>query len=294
MKKKYIFAAVLLLAISIIDALFIGIYRMQSSKEAQADIAVAASVYPLYLAAANIAKGCSGVSVTGLGGPQAGCLHDYVLTPEDMKLLAFADIFFVNGGGAEPFLSDAASQNETLSIVETAGGGDSGTNSHAWMSISDYLAQVSVMEETLCQFVPEYREQFAENADAYRKKLLRLKEEQDEIKKAAAGSTVISLHEACSCLAEDYGLRIGYELDLDGERQMGAGEAAELLQAIEATDARIIFAEESYGRKLAETIQKEADVSVYYLDILTQGDGLDSYLDGMQQNIYLLKEAFGV
>ena len=48
-------------------------------------------------------------------------------------------------------------------------------------------------------------------------------------------------------------------------------------------------------RELAETVEKEADVNVYYLDTLVRGaDEKDSYLDGMQKNINILKTAFGV
>ena len=58
---------------------------------------------------------------------------------------------------------------------------------------------------------------------------------------------------------------------------------------------RILFAEELYGKELAETIQKETDVSVYYLDPLVRGPyEPDSYIEGMQKNIDLLKAAFGV
>ena len=57
----------------------------------------------------------------------------------------------------------------------------------------------------------------------------------------------------------------------------------------------MILAEGANGAKMAETVQKEADVAVCFLDTLVRGDyGADSYIDGMQQNINLLKEAFGV
>ncbi len=82
---------------------------------------------------------------------------------------------------------------------------------------------------------------------------------------------------------------------MDEERQIGAGEVADVLSAVQKQKIRILFAEELYGKELAETIQKETDVSVYYLDPLVRGPyEPDSYIEGMQKNIDLLKAAFGV
>lgn len=69
---------------------------------------------------------------------------------------------------------------------------------------------------------------------------------------------------------------------------------ADALDAVRTKGARVILAEDVYGRALAETIQKEADVKVYYPDTLVRGDyAKDSYIYGMQNTINLLKEAFG-
>lgn len=35
--------------------------------------------------------------------PQTGCLHDYQMTPADMKKLENADVFIANGAGMESF-----------------------------------------------------------------------------------------------------------------------------------------------------------------------------------------------
>ncbi len=70
---------------------------------------------------------------------------------------------------------------------------------------------------------------------------------------------------------------------------------ADVLKTVKEEGVRVILAEELYGADMAETIRKEADVAVCFLDTLVRGDyGADSYIDGMQQNINLLKEAFGV
>lgn len=168
-------------------------------------------------------------------------------------------------------------------------------NAHEWMSVSHYRSQVEKIKDALCEAFPEYQEVFQENAKAYDDKLAALQAQQEEIARAASGTKIIIFHEAYEYVAEDYGLDICYTMDLDEERQISAGEVADVLKEINENDVKIILAEELYGSKLAETIQKEADVNVYYLDTLVRGDyDKESYIKGMQENINILKAAFGV
>ena len=62
---------------------------------------VATSFYPIYLFALNLTQGIDGLEVRNLAAPGTGCLHDYQLQTGDMKALAEADVFLVNGAGME-------------------------------------------------------------------------------------------------------------------------------------------------------------------------------------------------
>ena len=353
MKHKYRFTALMLITVAACAYLLTGIYRRwQTTEEDTEKVIVVTSFYPMYIATENVAGDCSAIEVKNLSEPQTGCLHDFQLTPEDMKLLSTADMFVINGGGMESFLDDVAKQYPKLNIVETIAdeadeadtdgretihghedtpdhaeetehthsheedadehgneegshehGGEKGShdhghthdNAHEWMSVSHYRSQVEKIKDALCEAFPEYQEVFQENAKAYDDKLAALQAQQEEIARAASGIKIITFHEAYEYVAEDYGLDICYTMDLDEERQISAGEVADVLKEINENDVKIILAEELYGSKLAETIQKEADVNVYYLDTLVRGDyDKESYIKGMQENINILKAAFGV
>lgn len=67
---------------------------------------VVTSFYPVYIAAKKSSVMWRAVELHNLTEPQTGCLHDYQLTPQDMISLSHADLFLVNGGGIESFLSD--------------------------------------------------------------------------------------------------------------------------------------------------------------------------------------------
>ena len=52
--------------------------------------------------------------------PQSGCLHDYELSPADMKALEYADLFVINGAGMEAFIDEVKKAYPDLAIAEAA------------------------------------------------------------------------------------------------------------------------------------------------------------------------------
>ncbi len=115
------FTAVLLGALALGGALLVRA-GSERGAEGTGDVVVAASFYPMYIAAWNVAGDVPGVTVENMAQPSAGCLHDYQLTPSDLILLSGADIFVVNGGGIENFLEDVAEQYPSLEIVTASQG----------------------------------------------------------------------------------------------------------------------------------------------------------------------------
>lgn len=299
MKKKnaIVFAmlAGILIAAIALTMLYTGITE---DKKDKTQFTIVTSFYPMYVAAANVIGDVKGVTLKNLSEPQTGCLHDYQLTTEDMKLLSKADLFIVNGGGIETFLTDVASNYPELDIIEACQNvplledGEE-ENAHAWMSISDYRIQLATIESALEQADPEHADAYHENAKAYDEKLAALQEEQDEIRQDANGQNVIIFHEAYDYVAEDYGFNVSYVLDLDEERQVSAGEVADVLNQIQKDHVSYIFAEELYGSDMGKTVESESNVKVIYLDACNRGDySKDSYLTAMQSNIDKLREAF--
>ena len=299
MKKKNAIVCAMLAGILIAAIALTMLYTgITEDKKDKTQFTIVTSFYPMYVAAANVIGDVKGVTLKNLSEPQTGCLHDYQLTTEDMKLLSKADLFIVNGGGIETFLTDVASNYPELDIIEACQNvplledGEE-ENAHAWMSISDYRIQLATIESALEQADPEHADAYHENAKAYDEKLAALQEEQDEIRQAAKGQNVIIFHEAYDYVAEDYGFNVSYVLDLDEERQVSAGEVADVLNQIQKDHVSYIFAEELYGSDMGKTVESESNVKVIYLDACNRGDySKDSYLTAMQSNIDKLREAF--
>lgn len=316
MKNKYVFVTVLLLVLLLTGAGLTQLYVKEETKQQDSELTVVTSFYPMYIAAMNVIGDTPGVDLQNLSEPQTGCLHDYQLTPADMKLLSGADVFIVNGGGIESFLSDVAADYKNLSIVNACEGlnllseedegeehahGDAhedghnhgDVNAHAWMSIALYKQQVENILEGLCRIDLKHQDAYESNAKEYLAKVEDLEREQQSLKEELAGKHIVIFHEAYAYVAEDYDMEISYTMDLDEERQVSAGEVADVMGAIEKNDISVVLAEELYGKDMGDTVERETDAKVCYLDTLTRGEyEKDSYLDAMRHNMELLKEAF--
>lgn len=329
MKNKYVFTAVLLAMILFVGSVLTMAYVRAEQKKEQAkdeDLLVVTSFYPMYVAAENVIGDVEGVTLENLSEPQTGCLHDYQLTAADMKLLSKADVFIVNGGGIESFLSDVAESYPDLKIVQACDGIDllesaEGTgeshndlssnedadhddhdhsehshgdeNAHVWMNLADYQILVQNICNGLSEADSAHAEQYAKNAQTYQGKVQELQQEAAELASQIASQPVVIFHEAYEYIVQEYGLQLAGEMNLDEERQVSAGEVADILHSIEDNHVSVVLAEELYGTDMGEMVAKQSGVKVVYLDTLTRGDySADSYLEGMRSNIEQLKEAF--
>ena len=297
----------------------------KNTDEADDMLTVVTSFYPMYIAALNIVDGVDGVRLENLSEPQTGCLHDFQLTPEDMKLLSTADVFVINGGGIESFMSDVAKAYPKLDVVEacedvallsedadaesesdhdhdhdTDAESDSDhdhdhgdENAHAWMSVPRYRTMVQTIASRLAEKDAKHADEYYANAKAYDAKLAGLEEKIDSLKSLTGGQNIIIFHEAYEYVADDFSMNACYLLDLDEERSVSAGEVKQVIGAIKDDGVSVILAEELYGKSMGDTISRETDVHMVYIDPLNRGEyDKDSYLDGMERNIELIKNAF--
>lgn len=354
MKNKCKFVGIMFLCILIVCTLAVMAYEYtagmkgaaggasnasdsaKNTDEADDMLTVVTSFYPMYIAALNIVDGVEGVRLENLSEPQTGCLHDFQLTPEDMKLLSTADVFVINGGGIESFMSDVAKAYPKLDVVEacedvallseddadsdhdhdhdadtesdsdhdhdheadaesdSAHDHDHGDeNAHAWMSVPRYRTMVQTIASRLAEKDAKHADEYCANAKAYDAKLAVLEEKINSLKSLTNGQNIIIFHEAYAYVADDFSMNACYLLDLDEERSVSAGEIKQVIGAIKDDGVSVILAEELYGKSMGDTVSRETDVHVIYIDPLNRGEyDKDSYLYGMEHNIELIKEAF--
>ena len=94
----------------------------RTSGQDQEKIQVVTAFYPMYIIGLNIADHIDNVEVTNLTEPNTGCVHDYQLTTDNMKLLSDADVIIVNGGGLEGFLDEVIGNYPNLWVIDSSKG----------------------------------------------------------------------------------------------------------------------------------------------------------------------------
>ena len=118
-KRKAIFMSCLLAIAFGITAILVA---FAEKKEASDGLLCVTSFYPVQLLAESVAEGAEDVMVRNLTENHSGCIHDYTLTTQDMRLLSEAELFLINGGEMELFLEKAAAEYKDLMIVDTSEG----------------------------------------------------------------------------------------------------------------------------------------------------------------------------
>lgn len=271
-----------------------------SSTAPDADkLTMVTSFYPMYIMALNITTGIPGIELINLTGPQTGCLHDYQLTPDNVKTLQKADFFIVNGAGAESFLDKAVKQQPQLRIITASkdiklikGHGEEGDNPHVWVSIAGAIKEVDNVAEQLADLDPDHANQYRKNAETYTARLEALRQEMHSQLEGIDNRNIVTFHEAFPYFAQEFGLNIVAVVEREPGSEPSAAELADTIKLVRKSQAKALFTEPQYPPDAARTIAQDTGAKIYILDPAVNGpDSQDAYLDIMRKNLKTLCEA---
>lgn len=261
-------------------------------------IKIVTSFYPMYIFTSNITKGIDNVEVINLTKPTTGCLHDYSLTTEEMKILQECDIFITNGAGIESFMEKVTKQIPNLKIIEASEGiellkdENDEENPHVWLSITNAIKEVKNIEEKLIQYDNKNKDQYTKNANEYINELNKQGEKMKKEIKSLENRNIITFHEAFPYFAKEFDLNIVGVVEREPGTQPSAKELQETIDTIRKLDVKAVFVEPQYPKKVAEIISNETKTKVYTLDPIVTGEMKEtSYIDIMNKNLEILKEA---
>lgn len=124
-------------------------------------ISVVTSFYPVYVLTQNLADQISDIKVDILTDFSAGCLHDYQLTTDDMKVLSDADVFIINGGGMEDYLEDVMDNYPDITVIDLSQDipmiesmeHEGEDNPHVWLDPQLYMIQIENASKGLEQYI---------------------------------------------------------------------------------------------------------------------------------------------
>jgi zinc transport system substrate-binding protein len=260
---------------------------------------IVTSFYPIYVSVLNITRDIPGVSVYNMTPPQTGCLHDYSLCTTDLRRLEKADIFVVNGAGMESFMEKVMTQYPILPILvasdniqllkDQTTGED---NPHVWVSVAGAISQVDNIIKGLAFHNPHNANLYKKNGEIYRKKLEMLQNKMQWTLQGVKNKEIITFHEAFPYFAHEFGLTITTVIEREPGSEPSPKELMDLIKMVKKMESKVLFVEPQYPSKTAYLIARETGAEVFVLDLLVVGDGaLDSYLNGMEQNLEILKKA---
>ncbi len=283
------------------------------------------SFYPMYVLAENLTAEAEDVTVSNLTENQTGCLHEYQLFPEDMKLLTRADAFLINGAGMELFMDNVLEATPKLPVIEASHGimllegiahthgeeeeHESGhepeheedshgghdheheENGHVWMDVERYRMQLATVTGELQALLPEQAEALKQAFSVYDEKLSVLSEGVADLREHTAGMPVVIFHEAFAYLADSLEMEVLKSFSLDENSRPSPGELAEAIEEINYHGTALVFIEKEQA-SYADKILAETNAKVVYINPLTTGDGAaDSYLSGMWENLSAIRQA---
>ena len=292
--KKFLSLALIILTFALVGC--------GGEKKDDGKLKIVTSFYPIYLETMNITRGVSGVEVVNMTPPQTGCLHDYQLTPEDMKLLETADIFVVNGLGMESFLDKVIEARPNLKIINASDTPeitpimeDGEPNPHVWLSITYAIAQVKNISSKLCELDPKHADTYKRHTLDYVDELTTLRDEIHLSLTMLPNKEIVTFHEAFPYLAAEFGLKIAAVIEREPGTEPTPQELAETIEKINSLTAKIIFTEPQYSSKAAETIARETGAQIFELDPIVTGEAkpenLPDYIDRMLNNVIVLAKA---
>ncbi len=302
---------IVVLSLLVSSALLMGGARMYSVHDRTGEKArVAASFYPIYIAALNLTEGIEEIEVVNLTEGQTGCLHDFTLRPQDMVTLEGCAALLINGGGMETFLTAVDGAYPELPVIDSSAGmekhevsvaeeheehdhdHDHGENAHYWLSPAHYEMQLEALCHGLTEVFPQYKTRIEANAETYIAKIRQLQQAYKAQMEPHAGAHIVILNEAFAYLAMDCGLEVAASVHMEQDTALSAALLGQITDCIRTHDVTAVLAEPQYSAALAQTVERETGAHVCTLDAGTGGEKHpDAYLNSMYRNLDLLVQA---
>ncbi|MFO1234178.1 MAG: metal ABC transporter substrate-binding protein [Rivihabitans pingtungensis] len=253
------------------------------------------------------------VDVASLVGPDQDA-HVFQPAPQDVKKLAAAKVFVVNGLGFEGWLSRLSKSSGFKGQTVVASQGvkaqdmaeeehdhhdhDHGhTDPHAWHNPQNVKLYVNNIRAALTQADPAGKDYYSQRASQYSQQLDALDADARQRFAAIPASQrkVLTSHDAFGYLAQRYQIRFLSPQGVSTDAEASAKTVAKLVRQVKAEKIRAVFVENMTDKRLLEQLSREAGVQVggkLYADALSPANGpAPSYLKLFSHNVNSLSAA---
>ena len=235
-------------------------------------------------------------------GPDADA-HVYAPSAADAKVVADAEVIFVNGLGFETWSQTLIKTSATQAAVFVATEGitpllvDGQIDPHAWNSLTNGIKYVANVAAGMAEADPKNAEVYKANARTYAARLKALHDRAlDQLNGLSTGQrTVVTAHDAFGYLEAAYGLRFLAPVGIDTDAEPSARNLAELIDHLKEVGAGALFVENITSPSLIQQIARETGIQVggrLFSDALSQRGGPATSYEGMfEHNLATLIQA---
>jgi zinc transport system substrate-binding protein len=278
-----------------------GLLLLSDVSAAEKALRVVSTFLPGYCIAANVA-GDLGQVENLLPGTVS--LHDYQLTPTDLRKIASADLIVINGLGMESFLDKALANTGPQTagkIVRLSDGMESELiredgvfNPHIWLDPRLAMRGVSNVVKALQTRDAGHSQQYEKNAASYMERLRALDASIEKTLEPVRAVAFVTYHNAFPYFVRRYGLTLAGVVERVPEVAPSPKEMSRLLETIRERKAHAIFTEPAEGTRLVRQIASDNNMKVAELDPLETGQ-LEprGYEEGLRRNAQTLRKILG-
>ncbi|WP_277949271.1 metal ABC transporter substrate-binding protein [Photobacterium angustum] len=245
---------------------------------------------------ADMAKNVAGDAaiVESITKPNAE-IHNYQVTPGDLKRAQGADLILYNGLNLELWFnkffqnlhnipSVTVTENITpLSITQGPYNGK--PNPHAWMSPENGIIYVENIRQALVKYDPKNADIYNKNAQQYTQEIQRtITPIRNQINTIPVDKRwLVTSEGAFSYLARDFGLKELYLWPINADAQGTPQQVRQLIDAVRQHQIHAVFSESTVSAKPAQQVARETGANyagVLYVDSLSAKNGpVPTYLE---------------
>ncbi len=294
--------AVVIVVVAIL-AIILFIFPSRKMITETSDRTVAATIFPLYDIARNVAG--DDLTVVCLLPPGASP-HTFEPTPSIIRQISSASAVFAFGHGIDCWAETLADGAEKPIVVvdtnvplrraldedEEEENHDNeysdGIDPHYWLSIPNAKLIAANIAADLAIRYPDLAEHFTTNLDHYQAELDRTDTQLRETLKLTGNREIVTLHDAWYYFTEEYGLTIiGSFLPTPG-REPTPQYLAALGQAVSRSGSKILFSEPQISTDTLQPFIHDHQLKMAILDPLGGTGDHTSYIKTMLANAEII------
>ncbi len=284
-------------------AMLIMLSLFACGKKSSNNIKIATSFYPVYVTALNLTEGAENIELINLTDSNYGCIHNYMISADDIKKLDGTRLFIASGLEMENFVAKTSLGIPKLEMLES--GEDipniitenERDNPHYWMNIENAISHCDKVGRALEKADPANAEIYKKNTEEYTAKLLTLLEETRSRMELLDKKEMVALDDSFEYFADEFGLKLTKLLPRHGEK-ISEQEIVAAVEYIKSHKVETVYV--SMGDEKSDavsTIAKETGCRVVALNTLTRGeingDTKDAYFNAIRENVDILEENMG-